>query len=696
MAIIKTFKGNKIGSTIATYWFSGGSSATQYNYMNFLGQNNYALIEDSTQSKLYFADSTNDSLSLVPEFDKKINFGDLFKRNLRHDFSSNLIFTNKPRITAKYNFSSSEVDEEIFGTQFSNHAWKNNLDIDDVYSSSNYRKFQDGDDTYHLFVLPNQNGSGGTQGSTRNTAPGSQVILAKGDDLSQTTYIQFESDIYNYNLLTVNVTERLIYLSVTVDGYQNASDGEYLSANYTAEYLHILPFEVSPDFQFQNIIEFIKDNTYVGNSFDDGPYASIFYLGQESEQKDCFLVLENKDISSSDQLKLSFLKINYLTLKNANTYSPNPNSQVLVLDCVESYQITLAANSANSTNYNPNQHNLVPSKLYNFDANNPNSYWFYIGYFLNNGNLSPVAFNWDKSETTWGNNTFSYHENLLSNVTVNSQVPSGATTDSIVNPYDILSGKNPAKNFGGTYESHIYTYVTSSNKLHFTFNYIDKHLLDDVYPQDTSLLSNTLSFGVDSSSPQTLTYENLSPISSLNSMLLKDSNDDYEELVVLADSAYKTYFYTQANGWVESYSETALFSEFTTDSIGRRWALEAPSANSYQEIVSHGYMYSRIYNVKLHLLSQVLPYSTSIEFGNTDVTYAGASIPNTLKVNAYDSTGARIAVDVLLKIEGTNMTFSGNPATIQKTVTTLTNGDTNVNVTITGPGYVNVSASFDI
>ena len=99
--------------------------------------------------------------------------------------------------------------------------------------------------------------------------------------------------------------------------------------------------------------------------------------------------------------------------------------------------------------------------------------------------------------------------------------------------------------------------------------------------------------------------------------------------------------------------------------------------------------------MQLHLLSQVLPYTTSIEFTDTDVTYTGANIPNSLKVNAYDSTGSRIAVSVLLSIEGTNMVFQ-TPNVVQKTVTTSPNGDTTVPVIITGPGYANVSASFTV
>jgi hypothetical protein len=108
-------------------------------------------------------------------------------------------------------------------------------------------------------------------------------------------------------------------------------------------------------------------------------------------------------------------------------------------------------------------------------------------------------------------------------------------------------------------------------------------------------------------------------------------------------------------------------------------------------------MYLHEYDVRLHLLSQVLPYTTSVAFQNTNITYTNVNINNNLLINAYDEQGNRIETSVLITMEGSNIEFDtsigGGTTTI---VTTSANTDTVVPVVITGPGYANVSVSFDV
>ena len=130
MAIIKTFKGTKIGSTTSNYWIGGSGTATQTNYITSLDRNNYALFQDESSTKHYFADSTNDSLSLVPEFDKDLSFSDLLKMNLRNSFTRKMLFTSKPVLNCVRDFTSTEVDEELYGSVYMNYSLKSNLDLE--------------------------------------------------------------------------------------------------------------------------------------------------------------------------------------------------------------------------------------------------------------------------------------------------------------------------------------------------------------------------------------------------------------------------------------------------------------------------------------------------------------------------------------------------------------------------------------
>ena len=76
------------------------------------------------------------------------------------------------------------------------------------------------------------------------------------------------------------------------------------------------------------------------------------------------------------------------------------------------------------------------------------------------------------------------------------------------------------------------------------------------------------------------------------------------------------------------------------------------------------------------------------------IVYSGVDISNNLLVNAYDHLGNRIQADIIVIIEGSNMQFTNGGGT-QASSTTSTNGDTVIPVTITGPGYVNVTVSYN-
>ena len=76
----------------------------------------------------------------------------------------------------------------------------------------------------------------------------------------------------------------------------------------------------------------------------------------------------------------------------------------------------------------------------------------------------------------------------------------------------------------------------------------------------------------------------------------------------------------------------------------------------------------------------------------TGYTYSGSTINTTATVNAYGTGGTRIVANVTLTIDGNNMVFASNSSKTL-TVATSASGDTTVNLTITGGGINNISAS---
>jgi hypothetical protein len=159
-----------------------------------------------------------------------------------------------------------------------------------------------------------------------------------------------------------------------------------------------------------------------------------------------------------------------------------------------------------------------------------------------------------------------------------------------------------------------------------------------------------------------------------------------------------SFYSLSPNGWVLTNKESGVFTSMTFDSFGRLWALKTAARDLTQwetPVIYQGTSF-KIHDPKLelHIIPRTSAYTTSIEFTDTDVEYNGVNINNTLKVNAYNALGQRIATTVLLSIEGPNMEFQAGGTQLQ--VTTSTIQDTSVPVVITGPGYVNVTASFVI
>lgn len=701
MAILKNFKGtqHKVYQT-----FHGTTSTNYYDGSNErifnLSEKNFALLEDSNASVMHFGNSTNDSVNMSPYFNKSLSFESEFKANVRHGFSNNMLYTGKPKINARFDYLSSNArDEELLSSQLLNNTFKNNADLVSAYNTGNYAQFTIDSDIYTLFVLQTQNNSKAIQDATYSSAPRSKILLVKGSDFSNSDFIIKSDLVYfgNYNLISVNTAQKIIYLSTTIDSQTNISSGAYADT-YPTDLLVALSFKViSQDnvFEFSNEKTLLSETSKINEYFSEGSVVSSIYMGQDSADNDCFMFIENiKDystVTNTASFSIIFAKINFTTFASASSSTAlTPGSKFSLLNCFDIHSVSFNASTA-ASDYS-NQHNPSPSKFINFDSNFPNNFVAYLPLFKNNGNLSPLCIQWDKAENVW-TNAFVITDNLLSNVSVNGAA-NGVTVASIGNPRQILTSAN-ARNNAGTYVSYMSSFVTSSNSLHFLFNYKDLGLYNTII-SGSSLLNTCLSFSIDTNDPTNLGYENILTVSSLDSILLKDyTNNTYNELAVIGPQQIQFYSYSIPNGWVLSHQVSGLFSEFTLDSFSRRWALENQLLAQAAELVNinNHYIYTE-YDIKLHLISQVLPYSTSVAFDQTNVVYSGSNINLNLIVNAYDDAGNRLAVDVLLVIEGNNMEF-GDGST-SSTVTTSANANKNVPVTITGPGYINVSASFDV
>ena len=171
--------------------------------------------------------------------------------------------------------------------------------------------------------------------------------------------------------------------------------------------------------------------------------------------------------------------------------------------------------------------------------------------------------------------------------------------------------------------------------------------------------------------------------------------DNTKWFVIEASSA--SLYSWSAAGWSKSATEAGTCRAIGQDQDARYWAL-MQNAGDYADITTfsnHLLGSYKPFNMSLHLLSADLPTSVSVEFADDSITYAGSNLTKNLIVNAFDTDGNRIAKSVTLKITGSNAVFQSNNAT-SLTTTTLDSGDLTVPLTISGAGFINVSASFAI
>ena len=181
-------------------------------------------------------------------------------------------------------------------------------------------------------------------------------------------------------------------------------------------------------------------------------------------------------------------------------------------------------------------------------------------------------------------------------------------------------------------------------------------------------------FTVDSVSPKTLTYHSHIAIPTTPKNIIY-FNDAKTQMGVIGENTLYVYAFNDGTGWSLTGTVPYRFSSVGVDALGRIWALSA-GATGYGE---------------LHLITVNVPVSIAVTAATTEYNYTGTDINTSIKVNAYDTTGARKALSVKLVIDGGSMTFTGSNLTT--TVTTSASADTTVPVIITGSGISNIIAS---
>lgn len=207
---------------------------------------------------------------------------------------------------------------------------------------------------------------------------------------------------------------------------------------------------------------------------------------------------------------------------------------------------------------------------------------------------------------------------------------------------------------------------------------------------------NCLVLQVNPADTSVLTFHSVVPAFSSLAATFPDSNG--RRIISIKNGLLEIYDWTAA-GWSSSLTASGSFYGVTQDSQGNIWGLElptnvltttegtpSPAGNSANDAS---------FSCSLHLLSVDIPNVASITFEDPSLEYTGTNLTTNLVVNAYSSAGSRIASNVTLTLSGPNAVFTTNGLK-SISISTSAAGDTLVGITISGAGYINASASFEL
>lgn len=206
---------------------------------------------------------------------------------------------------------------------------------------------------------------------------------------------------------------------------------------------------------------------------------------------------------------------------------------------------------------------------------------------------------------------------------------------------------------------------------------------------------NCLVLEVDPTDTSVLTFHSVVP--SFNSLAATFPDSNGRRIISIKNGSLEVYDWTAA-GWASSLTAAGAFYGVTEDSQGNIWGLELPTSilDSVEGKPSSGNATSdATFSCTLHLLSVDIPNTVSVAFEDPTLEYTGSNITTNLVINAYSSAGSRIASNVTLTLTGPNVVFTTNGLKAIS-LSTSAAGDTLVGITISGAGYINASASFDL
>lgn len=630
------------------------------------------------QDYIWVGDDALDYDTLNPQFSKTCSGLLGFGGDLELPIQTALI-SNKATAIAPHNSGNSEILSPWHNWIYKNNtSFTHNLDKGSrIDKGGTVFSFEDsGGNPHHLITV--------SRGDIANNGA-SYYVLLQGDDFSNPINSikgTFDNTTVTHNLY-LGATYRN-YVPIAVDAVNKViyaySFALRISYGSTGTYgLCEIPFTTVPvdgTITLGTPSDIVLDYQGNGRHMNSHP---VYYAGQDNSGANHFLMFTENDhqywstTAAGNRIASSAIK----TVKHRvlfYKYDPSTTTVTTIADLkgsegfVGDVNQTTDVASDHFSFYVPTHFEQSPivgeTDIY---------YAFSPCFDANNGNMSLLLHTWDKSADTFATEVASFTFN-------------GAD---VIQDYITYIQHDDINNMS----TQLNCVLTKDGSSYYITVFYNHYAPDVVAVNSASTLQTALTFSINSSDFSALTYHSHTAMTAL-SWASQDINNT--KLFIIEPNEATLWTFGQS-GWTKTASESGICRGITQDQDARYWAV-LQNTGDYDDLANDPNAIigsSKLANMTLALLSADLPASVSVVFDDATITYAGTNLTKNLTVNAYDENGLRVAKSVKLKITGSNAVFQSNSSTILTTTTSAV-ADTSVALTISGAGFVNVSASFTI
>ena len=169
----------------------------------------------------------------------------------------------------------------------------------------------------------------------------------------------------------------------------------------------------------------------------------------------------------------------------------------------------------------------------------------------------------------------------------------------------------------------------------------------------------------------------------VRSILTLDQNR--KRIAVVYDTGIIYYAWNSGSWWVYQSRQDVNTQDVGVDTEGRLWATD--NLGTWFPDTPTGTLNQSLYVFE----PSGAAVSMNVEFEESSYLFEGSPISSRIVLNAYDTNGDRVAVNVTLTRNTENFQFTGGASSA--TVTTSTSGNTFVNITVISTGLLSCRAA---